>query len=353
MERIKYKALVNNGPGPELHRIETRYIDNISDDEVLMKIHGCGICPGELKVFNGPRRLAGPVVPGHEFYGQVEMIGKNAAKRRGLKVGDFITEEQIVPCGECKFCKSEVNYWMCQKSHIHGFHPVHAEGGMAEYIVLSSKSRIHKLPITKPDPIWIMVEPLGCAIHAVDRANLESDDVVVLAGLGSIGLCMLQIIKMRKPKLIIALDTLDTRLQRGTKFGADVVLNPLKDDVQARVLELTEGYGCDKYINSSGNTKAVSQGLDLLRRLGTYVEFSVFDEPATADWTIIGDRKELTIHGSHLSPHVVPDAINYINTGAVDVRTIVTHTFPLSQYKEAYSLANESKEDCLKVVLLP
>ena len=348
-QTLAYNALVNHGPGA--HRLETRSIAGITADEVLLKVCGCGICAADLRMYYDDWYPPAPVVPGHEFYGTVAAVGDRAAQTRALATGDYITAEQVVPCGACRFCASG-QYWMCERQHIHGFAPGIAEGGMAEYVVLGERSLIHKLPISRPDPMWAVVEPLACAIHAVDRANIESCDTVVLAGLGPIGACMLQVIKLLRPHRIIALDTIESRLRTGLKFGADMALNPLTEDVAARVKELTGGYGCDKYINCSGNQKSVAQGLEMLRKLGVYVEFSVFSEPSTVNWTIVGDRKELSIFGAHLSPHTYPRAIEYINSGAVDARSIVTHTFPLEEYEKAFAVG-KAKDNCLKIVFVP
>jgi len=349
METIEYKALVNYGP--EGFRLETREVAGISDDEILLKVCGCGICAADTKMYNGVFYLPAPVAIGHEFYGSVAAMGAGAAKRTGLSEGDFIAVEQIIPCGECRFCKGG-QYWMCERHAIHGFVSGFGEGGMAEYVVLGKQSIVYKLPINAPDPIWSLVEPLGCAIHAVSRAGIEPEDTVVLAGLGPIGLLMLQVIMQRKPRLVIALDTYENRLNMGVKFGADLVLNPASEDVVARVKDLTGGYGCDRYIHCSGNENAVAQGLSMLRRLGTYVEFSVFAKPATADWTIVGDGKELNIFGSHLSPYTYPDAIDFIGNGSLDARSVISHVFSLEEYEQAFKTAAK-RDECLRVVLVP
>ena len=93
---------------------------------------------------------------------------------------------------------------------------------------------------------------------------------------------------------------------------ADIVINPRKEDALKHVLDLTDGYGCDVYIEATGHPDAVVQGLQMIRKLGTFVEFSVMREPVTADWTIIGDSKEIDIHGAHLGPYTYPIAIDYI-----------------------------------------
>jgi threonine dehydrogenase-like Zn-dependent dehydrogenase len=118
------------------------------------------------------------------------------------------------------------------------------------------------------------------------------------------------------------------------------------------VLELTDGYGCDVYIEASGAGPAVPQGLQMIRKLGTFVEFSVHGGPVAVDWSIIGDAKELDIHGAHLGPYCYPKAIRYINDGIIAADQIVTHTLPLSEFADGIELVHEQAES-LKVVLLP
>ena len=148
----------------------------------------------------------------------------------------------------------------------------------------------------------LLIEPYGCSKHAVDRAQIGSEDVVVISGAGTLGLGMITYARMRNPALLIALDLADNRLEKAKEFGADLVMNPQKEDVTKKVLELTEGYGCDIYIEATGHPSSVQQGLNMIRKLGRFVEFSVFGQPATIDWSIIGDRKELDVLGSHLRP---------------------------------------------------
>ena len=222
MNNGKYRALINYGSGN--HRLEQRSIPDVGNDEILLKIGGCGICAIDVRIYFGKPYLSGSsVVPGHEFYGQIAAIGEEIQKSTGYKIGDYVTAEQIIPCGKCRFCNSG-KYWMCEIHHIHGFVHEKAEGGMQEYLKLSPRSRVHRLPTDSYDAKWTMVEPLACALHAVDRADVQFEDVVVLAGLGPIGMCMLQIIKLKKPRLIIALDTFEYRLGMGDKLGADVLI---------------------------------------------------------------------------------------------------------------------------------
>jgi erythritol/L-threitol dehydrogenase len=117
------------------------------------------------------------------------------------------------------------------------------------------------------------------------------------------------------------------------------------------VRSLTGGYGCDVYIETTGVPVGVTQGMDLIRRLGRFVEFSVFGVETSVDWSIIGDRKELDVRGAHLGPYCYPIAIDLLSRGLVTSKGIVTHTFPLEQWDEAITLANSL--DSIKVLLKP
>jgi len=210
----------------------------------------------------------------------------------------------------------------------------------------------HRVPSQVPPEQAALVEPLACAIHAVERGEIQLGDVVVIAGMGPIGLCMLQVAGLKSPALLIALDLQEHRLQLARELGAQLALNPAEDDVVQQVLELTDGYGCDVYIEATGAGAGVIQGLKMVRRLGTFVEFSVHAGPVDADWSIIGDQKELNVHGAHLGPYCYPRAIQYIVDGTVAADRMVTHTLPLDRFREAIELAH-SQTESVKVVLMP
>lgn len=347
--------------GPKQYSLETIKIPAVGRGDLLIKIEGCGICAGDAKAATGaamfwgddtqPAWMTAPVIPGHEFVGKIVAIDSEAKAKRKLNEGDRIVVEQIVPCGECRFCKRG-QYWMCQTGHdIFGF-KAHLNGGMAEYMVVPEKALVYKFPDHLPVEAGVMVEPLACAAHAVERANIQLGEVVVIAGLGALGLCMVQVARLKNPGLLIGIDVDPYRLELAQSLGADLVMNPTQKDVITEVLNLTEGYGCDKYIEATGNPNGVIQGLKMIRKLGLMVEFSVFANPTAVDWSIIGDRKELDIHGAHLSPYTFPLAIDYLTSGKVDISKIVTHQLPFDKYEEGFDLVHHAKGS-IKVMLVP
>lgn len=347
--------------GVEDYRLEEVPVPQVGPGEVLVRVLATGICASDVKTFLGAARVWGgggmpsyvqtPVIPGHEFVGQVVALGEGAAERCGLDIGDLAVSEQIVPCWQCRFCRRG-QYWMCQRHDIYGFIKDRAEGSWAEYMVFPAQAINHRVPPGIKPEHAALIEPLACAIHAVERGEIQLDDTVVIAGLGPIGMCMLQIARLKHPAALIALDLQPRRLALARELGADLALNPLQDDVVRRVLDLTGGYGCDVYIEASGAGAAVPQGLEMIRRLGTFVEFSVHGGPVAVDWSIVGDAKELNIHGAHLGPYCYPKAIRYIEDGTVAADRIVTHTLPLADFRRGIDLVHE-QTGSLKVVLLP
>ncbi|MDI7247011.1 MAG: alcohol dehydrogenase catalytic domain-containing protein [Bacillota bacterium] len=346
--------------GPRDYVLEDRQVPSVGKGDVLLAVEACGICAGDVKARDGaamfwgddvqPAWMTAPVIPGHEFIGRVVEIGAEARSRRQLTEGDRVVVEQIVPCGECRYCRRG-QYWMCQVHDIYGFKS-HLDGGMAEFVRVPEKALTYKVPRDFPTVSGVMVEPLACAIHAVERADIELGQVVVIAGLGALGLCMIQVARLKTPALLIGIDTNPFRLHRAQALGAQVVLNPREQDVVAEVMSLTGGYGCDRYIEATGAPAGVVQGLKMIRKLGVMVEFSVFEVPTTVDWSIIGDRKELDIHGAHLSPYTFQLAIDYLASGVVKAEPLVTHKLPLEQFEQGFDLVHRA-QDSIKVTLWP
>jgi L-iditol 2-dehydrogenase len=223
---------------------------------------------------------------------------------------------------------------MCNRHYIFGFKR-QTNGGMARFNLFPADALIHEIPESLTGSEAAYIEPATCAWHAVDRGEIQEGDTVVICGVGNIGLCMIQIAKMSRPSQIIALDAKPYRLELARQFGADVAIDVTQDDAVAQVRRLTDGYGCDVFIEASGNAAAIGQGLQMIRKLGTFVEFSVFNEPATINWTIIGDSKELTIHGSHLGPNCYPKTIAAIADGSLNVKPLIAEAYPLDRFDEA------------------
>jgi threonine dehydrogenase-like Zn-dependent dehydrogenase len=240
---------------------------------------------------------------------------------------------------------------MCQPNEVYGFRQ-RTFGAMAEYMLFPRDALNHRIPKEIPVEHAVYIEPLACSLHAVQRGNIEFGDVVVIAGAGPLGLGMFAAARLKTPGLVIAVDLNDQRLDLAKACGAHMGLNPRKVDVVDEVRKLTDGYGCDVYIEATGHPAAVEQGLHMIRKLGTFVEFSVMRELVTTDWTIIGDSKELNIHGSHLGPYCYPIAIDMLLKRLLPMEQIVTHRLPLSAFQDGIELV-EAGDRSVKVTLIP
>ena len=345
---------------PEDYRVEQIARPRAGPRELVIRIGACGICASDCKCWSGAKMFWGgdgaqpwvkaPVVPGHEFFGYVEELGEGAAEHFGVARGDRVIAEQIVPCERCRYCRSG-KYWMCEVHNIFGFQREVADGGMAQYMRIPSTAIVHTIPHDMPVDDAAIIEPLACAIHAVNRGDIQLDDVVVIAGAGPIGLMMVQVAHLKTPRKLVVIDLVPQRLELAKRYGADVVINPKEQDAPKMVRDLTGGYGCDVYIEATGSPSGAVQGLDLIRKLGRFVEFSVFGHDTTADWSIIGDRKELDVRGAHLGPYCYPVAIDLLARGLVTSKGIVTHDYPLERWHEAIEVANSL--DSIKVLMKP
>ncbi len=277
-------------------------------------------------------------------------LGPGAAAKFSLKVGDKAIAEQIVPCWECYFCKRGI-YNMCDVHEVFGVSG--PDGGWAEYIKYPAKSIVWKVPPDLSYEKAILIEPFACAIHGVQRANVQLGEVAVIAGAGAIGLLMLETLKLKHPQKIVVMEPDNYRRELAKELGADVIINPLEEDPVERVKELTGGLGCDVVLEASGSPQAVEAAIEMLRRRGRLMEFAVFAKKTCIDLSIISDVKELEIIGGHLGAYTYPLAIKYLNEGLVHTEKIATHNFPLSEWRKAIETSESKKNDAIKVTMTP
>lgn len=358
----KMKALVTYGAHD--YRYEEADVPRAGEGEMIIKVEGCGICAGDLKAFKGGSVFWGdgntapylevPAIGGHEFTGHIVEIGPGIEKKETygiadseFKIGDRVAVEQIAPCGKCKFCKTG-RYHLCVPHNVYGFKN-YLNGGFAEYAKLTKESLVYKIPEHMPLEQALLIEPYACSMHAIDRAAIGEDDIVVISGAGCLGLGMITAAKRKNPKCLIALDLNDERLLKAKEFGCDIVINPSKENLKERVNGLSDGYGCDIYIEATGHPSSVKQGLDIICKGGRFIEFSLFLEPVTCDWSVIGDGKELDMYGVSLSYGCFPDTIEGLCSKVLKSEGVVSHKFPLCDYEKAFEQSGKGT-DSIKVV---
>ncbi len=320
--------------------------------EVVIRVGGAGICAADRKFYtHGPWKLPFPFITGHEVAGIVVELGDGAAEKFGLTLGDRVAVEPVIPCTRCWYCQRGA-YQLCTNQQFIG---VTINGGWAEYMRLPSNARIYKVPQHIPLIEAAMAEPVSCSAYAVEKAGVGLDDAVVIAGLGPIGLSALQIARLKHPRMLIALDTQDVLLQIASEMGAHAVINVSKVDVPAEIRKLTDGRGCDLYMEMSGQPASINTGVESLRKGGKLFIYGVYSQPATVDFNQIGEFKELVIQGGHLSPHYFPVAIRLIASSVVNTKRMVTHVFELKDFVKAVELKlqKDMQEPVIKVSFDP
>lgn len=352
------EAVVMHGPGD--YRLEQVPVPEPGPGEALVRVEAVGVCSSDVKCYHGAARYWGDdtrpayvdagVIPGHEFAGIVEALDQEAADRWGVTVGDRVVSEQIVPCWECRYCKRGT-YWLCERHDIYGFKQ-QTPGAMSSHMVFPRQALVHKISKDLPAAHAAFTEPLACALHGVERADVAFEDVVVVAGCGPVGLGMVAGAAARSPAHVVALDVSDNRLELAKLCGADVTLNVKQTDPVEVVRGMTKGYGAAVYLDASGQPSAVLQGLQILCKRGTYLEYSVFGEHVTADWNIIGEDKELDVRGAHLGAHCWPAAIRMLESRVLPMERICTHQLPLGEFQRGLDLVADGTTS-VKVSLIP
>ncbi len=314
--------------------------------DLVIEVEAAGICAADRKIFSGhhPWELPERYIPGHEYVGRIRQLGEGL-ETAGFRLGDRVTAEIVVPCRTCWFCQSGL-YHLCDR-------PGTCVGAWAEYMRIPQGAIVHRVPEELPAVEAALVEPLACSIHGVELGDIGLRDTVVIGGLGAIGMGMLQVARLKNPRHLIGLDLDDDLLEVARDLGADGAFNPARDDVEGEIRGLTEGRGCDVYIEASGSPASITTGLRLLRKAGRLVIFGVYGRRAEVDFNQISEFKELTVRGGHLSPNTYPSAIRLLTEKRIDAPAMVTGTFPLSHYEEAIAVKGRAGMTSIKTVLIP
>ena len=348
------KALVAYGLGD--YRLEPDYpVPECGPDDILIRTEACGICAGDLKCMHGaamfwgdevqPRYVEPPFIPGHEFLGHIAAMGENV---KGFSLGERITADQIVPCGECRFCKTG-RYWMCQPHAIFGFQKGN-NGGMAEYVRYPKTAVISRVPEEMPLEQALLIEPYGCSKHAVDRAQIGSEDVVVISGAGTLGLGMTTYARMRNPSLLIALDLADNRLEKAKELGASRVINAAETDTIEEIGRLTGGEGVELVFETAGSSATAKQIPYLVQAGGKAVMVGNVHGSTPMDLFEM-NNKEADILSVFRYHHTFPAAVASVAAGNIPLKEAASDFYTFDQVNEAFACALNQKQSALKVII--
>ncbi|MBN1886409.1 MAG: alcohol dehydrogenase catalytic domain-containing protein [Thermoflexales bacterium] len=312
--------------------------------DVLVRVSAVGLCGSDLHWFSeagiGDAKLTRPLVLGHELAGVIES---------GPQSGQRVAVEPSIPCGACEFCH-EGHPNLCPHQRFAGHNL--EDGALREYMAWPSTC-LFPLPDALSDAEGVMLEPLGVAIHSVDLAHLKPAASVGIFGCGPIGLLVLQVARLAGAVQLFATDKPSAahRLQVARALGASAVFGAAGGQEATEIWAATGQRGVDVAFEVAGDNEAVEAAIAAVRPGGKVILIGIPPDDRTAFDASVARRKGLTIKMVRRMKHTYPRAIRLVEQGLVNVRSLVSHTFPLADCDKAFSLAH--KREGLKVIVKP
>ena len=338
------------GPGAELVLIP---VPNPGPGEVLIRVDAASICGTDLHIHRWDHWAQGriktiPMTFGHEVAGIVVAAGPEV---HHLRPGTLVAAEGHLFCGFCLLCRTGRMH-ICENLRILG---VDIEGGFAEYLVWPERNCWEVDPRIPPEVASIH-DPFGNAVHTV-FADGNAGDVataaVAILGCGPIGLFAVGITRACGARTVIAVEPNEFRQSLAKQMGADLVVDPTREDPVAAVLEATDGHGAEVVLEMSGIADVIDQGTRMLARGGRMSLLGLPSEPVTLDLTdqvIFKEARLLGVTGREIY-RTWQQTTTLLATGMVDVAPVITHRFPLERFEEAFEVTASGRSG--KVILLP
>jgi L-iditol 2-dehydrogenase len=322
----------------------------IGEDEVLVRVRACGICGSDIHGYDGStgRRIP-PLVMGHEAAGVIEQIGRSV---EGFKPGDRVSFDSTVSCGRCEFCRrGQIN--LCDNRTVLGVScgDYRRHGAFAEYVSVPARI-LYKLPDSLPFERAALIEAVSIAVHAVGRHVPKPDDAVVVVGSGMIGVLVIQVLKDKGCRNIIAVDVDDEKLALAVRMGATRTINAKAVDVPEAVRGLSNGKGADVSFEVVGHTDTVLMAIRSLRKGGTVVLIGNLSPKVELPLQEVVSR-EISVLGSCASSGEIPQCIDLLARGAVDVDPLISLKAPLERAPELFERLYGGDRNLMKVIIQP
>ncbi|RLT01932.1 MAG: galactitol-1-phosphate 5-dehydrogenase [Planctomycetota bacterium] len=322
----------------------------ISANDVLVQVRACGICGSDIHGYDGStgRRIP-PLVMGHEAAGVITEVGDQVT---AFKVGDRVTFDSTVSCGQCFFCRrGDIN--LCDNRMVLGVScgEYRRHGAFAEYVSVPQHI-CYRLPEGLPFEHAAMIEAVSIAVHAANRTLVSLGDTAVVVGSGMIGLLVIQAMRLAGCGQIIAVDLEENRLLKAKELGADIGLKGDAVDVPAEVRKLTGGRGADVVLEVVGVAATVNTAIACARKGGTITLVGNLAPKVEMPLQAIV-TKELTIHGSCASRGEYPACIELLERRAIRVDPLITATISLQDGPAWFQRLYAGEPGAMKVIVDP
>ncbi len=332
-------------------RIEEVNIPEIGDDDVLVKVKAAGICGSDIPrvMVHGTYKF--PLIPGHEFAGEIVKKGKNV---RNFEENERVTVVPLIPCRNCKFCDIG-EYAQCINYDYLGSR---SNGGFAQYVRVPASSVI-PIPEKVDYESAAFTEPVAVALHGIRRAGIQVGDSVAVWGAGPIGIILAQWARILGADKIFLIDIVDEKLKIAGEYGFPECINAKNEDPVKKIKESTDG-GVDLSIEAAGSPKTFVQSVEVPKTFGKVVFLGNVQGDVTFPEKVVSSilRRQLTIYGtwnSNFAPALKDDwrlSLHFMGTGSLKVTPLITHRFKIEQANEAFDLIWNKKEFFNKVMFI-
>lgn len=338
------KALVWTEPG----KIELREVavPRPPAGWALVKTAFGGICGSDITITAGKHpRAKAPLILGHEVSGAIiEINGEGLSGQSELKEGDRIVLEPLLSCGTCGPCRKGYDH-VCENLKLSG---VESDGGFAEYFV-APMHRLYGVADHITDEEASLAEPLSVAVHSVNYGEPTSESKTVILGAGPIGLLIGLVLKARGVKSIWVSEIDDHRLALAQSLGLEVIDAKNVDPVK-RILELTDGKGCDITFDAAGIPAVGMQVVPMTAIKGKVVMVALHKQPCEVFFRDLS-YKEVLIQGVRIyAKGDFTQAMELLAQKKVDVKPLISHRYPMEDFEKAFASARNSSESC-KVIM--
>jgi L-iditol 2-dehydrogenase len=325
-------------------------VPEIGPGEVLVRVRACGICGSDVHGYDGSSgRRHPPLIMGHEAAGEVAKVGPGVTD---LVIGDRVTFDSTVYCGQCQFCvRGDVN--LCDDRQVVGVAPKEFKrhGAFAEFVSVPRRI-MYKLPDSFPYEQAALIEAVSIGVHAVSITPVKLGDVAVIVGAGMIGSVTLQAAKAAGASRIIAVDIEDSKLDRALSIGATDVFNPNKTNVPDAVRALTGGRGADVAFECVGYTDPVATAIYSVRKGGMVTLVGNLSQNIELPLQYVVTR-QIRLQGSCASNGEYPQCIDLMARGIIKVMPLISAIVPLSEGASWFTRLYANEPNLGKVVLCP
>ena len=313
-------------------RVDQQYpTPSPKENEVLIRVRACGVCGTDVHIFSGAQgatECTPPVILGHEFAGEVVEVGGAVTR---IKPGDHVTVNPNISCESCDQCRRG-NVHFCDTMTATG---VNHDGGFAEYCVVLEK-QAHVIPDSVPFEEAAMCEPVACCLHGIDLSSIKCGDTVMIIGGGTIGMIMLQLAQMSGAVRCVLLDVNEKRFDLAHKLGAELTLNPAKDDVPAELKK--PGFDDIRVvIECAGRPETVMNAIEYAGKAATVMIFSLTEPDCAIPFMpFAAFKKELTLKTSFVNPNTQGRAAQIITSGRLNLKDLISDRIALDDIADAF-----------------